>query len=54
MGGFCSSNWRDEYAIAIKIELQKDRNSLLITTPPRLNGLGIKTQSYQRIAEPFE
>ena len=37
-----------------KIELQKDtRNGLLITTPPRLNGLGIKTQSFWRIADPF-
>jgi len=37
-----------------KIELQKNtRNGILITTPPRLNGLGIKTQSFQRIADPF-
>ena len=25
----------------------------LITTPPRLNGIGIKTKSFQRIVEPF-
>ena len=25
----------------------------LITTPPGLNGIGIKTQSFRRIVEPF-
>ena len=56
-------NRRSFYAVRIgvmslhlpsKIELQKDtRNRLLITTPPRLNGLGIKKQSSPRIADPF-
>ncbi len=36
-----------------KIELQKDRNGLLNTASPRLNWLRIKTQSFQRIADPF-
>ena len=56
-------NRRPFYAVRIgvmslhlpsKIELQKDtRNGLLITPPPRLNGLGIKKQSSPRIADPF-
>ena len=36
-----------------KNEEQIGRDGLLITTPPRLNGLGIKNQSFQRIADPF-
>jgi hypothetical protein len=36
-----------------KIVLQKDTNGLLITPPPHFNGLGIKTQSFQRMAEQF-
>ena len=36
-----------------KIEEQIGRDGRLITTPPRLNGLGIKTQSFQRIADTF-
>ena len=52
-------NRRPFYAVRIgvmimqspsKIELQKDRNRLLITPPPRLNGLEIKTQSFRRKA----
>ena len=34
-------------------EEQIGRDGLLITTPPRLNGLGIKTQSFQRKIDPF-
>ena len=36
-----------------KIEEQIGRDGRLITPPPRLNGIGIKTQSFQRIMEPF-
>ena len=36
-----------------KIEEQMGQDGWLITTPPRLNGIGIKTQSFQRIVEPF-
>jgi len=36
-----------------KIEDQMGQDGRLITTPPRLNGLGIKTQSFRRIADPF-
>ena len=36
-----------------KIEEQMGQDGRLITTPPRLNGIGIKTQSFRRIVEPF-
>ena len=36
-----------------KIEEQIGWDGRIITIPPRLNGLGIKTQSFQRIADPF-
>jgi hypothetical protein len=36
-----------------KIEEQMGQDRQLITTPPRLNGIGIKTQSFGRIADPF-
>jgi len=36
-----------------KIEEQKGQDGRLIATPPRLNGIGIKTQSFQRLVEPF-
>ena len=36
-----------------KIEEQMGQDGRLITTPPQLNGIGIKTQSFQRIVEPF-
>jgi hypothetical protein len=36
-----------------RIEDQRGRDGRLITTPPRLNGIGIKTKSFQRIVEPF-
>jgi hypothetical protein len=36
-----------------KNEEQIGRDGRLITTPPRLNGLGIKTQSFQRKEDPF-
>ena len=36
-----------------KIEEQMGQDGRLITTPPRLNGIGIKSQSFQRIADPF-
>ena len=36
-----------------KIEEQMGQDGRLITTPPRLNGIGIKTQSFGRIADPF-
>jgi len=36
-----------------KIEEQMGQNGQLVTTPPRLNGIGIKTQSFGRIADPF-
>ena len=36
-----------------KIEEQMGQDGQLITTPPRLNGIGIKTQSFGRIADPF-
>jgi hypothetical protein len=36
-----------------KIEEQMGQDGRLITTPPRLNGIGIKTQSFRRIADPF-
>jgi hypothetical protein len=36
-----------------KIEEQIDQDGRLITTPPRVNGIGIKTQSFRRIADPF-
>ncbi len=36
-----------------KIEEQTGQDGQLITTPPRLNGIGIKTQSFRRIVEPF-
>ena len=36
-----------------KIEEQMGQDGRCITTPPRLNGIGIKTQSFRRIVEPF-
>jgi hypothetical protein len=36
-----------------KIEEQMGQDGRLITTPPRLNGIGMKTQSFRRIVEPF-
>jgi hypothetical protein len=36
-----------------KIEEQMGQDGQLITTPPRLNGIGIKAQSFGRIADPF-
>ncbi len=36
-----------------KIEEQMGQDGRLITTPPRLNGIGIKTQSFRRIVGPF-
>jgi len=36
-----------------KIEEQMGQDGRLITTPPGLNGIGIKTKSFQRIVEPF-
>jgi hypothetical protein len=36
-----------------KVEEQMGQDGRLITTPPWLNGIGIKTQSFRRIAEPF-
>jgi hypothetical protein len=36
-----------------KIEEQMGQDGRLITTPPRLNRIGIKTQSFRRIVEPF-
>ena len=36
-----------------KIEEQMGQDGRLITTPPRLNGIGIKTQSFGRIADPY-
>jgi hypothetical protein len=36
-----------------KIEEQIGWDGRIIITPPRLNGLGIKTQSFQRLADPF-
>ena len=36
-----------------KIEEQMGQDGRLITTPPQLNGIGIKTQSFRRIADPF-
>jgi hypothetical protein len=36
-----------------KIEEQMGQDGRLITTPPRLNGIGIKSQSFRRIADPF-
>ena len=36
-----------------KIEEQMGQDGRLITTPPRLNGIGIKQQSFRRIMYPF-
>ena len=36
-----------------KIEEQIGRDGRLITTPPSVSGIGIKTQSFGRIADPF-
>jgi len=36
-----------------KIEEQIGQDGRLITTPPCVNGIGIKTQSFRRIADPF-
>jgi hypothetical protein len=36
-----------------RIEDQTGRDGRLITTPPRLNGIGIKSQSFRRLAEPY-
>ena len=36
-----------------KIEEQTGRDGRLVTTPPRLRGLGIKRQSFQRIVDPL-
>ena len=35
------------------IEMQKDCDGRLIVTPPRLNGLRIKQQSFRKLMEPF-
>jgi len=34
-----------------KIEMQKDSDGLMIVTPPRLNGLQIKQQSFRQCME---
>jgi hypothetical protein len=36
-----------------KIEMQKYSDGRLIVTPPRLNGLRIKQQSFRKLIEPF-
>jgi len=36
-----------------KIEEQMGQDGQLITTPPQLNGIGIKTQLFGRIVDPF-
>ena len=36
-----------------KIEMRKYRDGRLIVTPPRLNGLRIKQQSFRKLMEPF-
>ena len=36
-----------------KNEMQKDCDGRLIVTPPRLNGLRIKQQSFRKLMEPF-
>jgi hypothetical protein len=37
-----------------KIEEQMGQDGQLIATPPRLNRIGIKTQSFRRKVEPFK
>ena len=49
----CCENWEYHWAITQQNWRTDWSGWAIITPPPRVNGIGIKTQSFRRIADPF-